>query len=67
MMVLVNNIEDDRDERRVVVVKSNKTSAPGQCRTGGEDSGRGIVSEVEAWLALLNLGKMGFHLDHIYM
>ena len=67
MMVLVNNIEDDGDERGVVVVKSNKMSAPGQCRTGGEDSERGVVGEVEAWLALLNLGKMGFHLGHIYM
>ena len=66
MMVLVNNIEDDGDERGVVV-KSNKTSAPGQCRAGGEDSERGVVGEVEAWLALLNLGKMGFHNGHIYM
>ena len=38
-----------------------------KCRTGGEDTERGVVGEVEAWLALLNLGKMGYHNGHIYM
>ena len=37
MMDLVNNIEDDRDKRGVVVVKDKKASAPGQMsrRRGG--------------------------------
>ena len=34
-----------------------------KCRSEGEDSDnveRGVVGEVEAWLALLNLGKWDF-------
>jgi len=65
MMDLVNNIGGGGRERGrgVVVVKSKRTLAPGQ--KDNDKVERGVVGEV-AWLALLNLGEMGFHGGHLY-
>jgi len=69
-MDLANNIEDDRDGRRWLSLRAKRRRHLVKCQSGGEDSDkieRGVVGEVEAWLALLNLGKMRFHNGHIYV